>query len=78
MTVFVPAYAIDKDEPQDLPLDSFLELPGVDSSSPATRRSNFRRVLKLGPEGHNIPSIDFASGIDGEAKSILAVDIQGM
>jgi hypothetical protein len=77
VTIFVPAYAIDEDEPQELPLKLFPELLVLDNVSPVIRRNNFRRVLKLGPEGHNIPSIDFASDIDGEAKSILAVDIQG-
>lgn len=46
----------------------------VDSSIPW---NNFRKVLKLGPEGHNIPSIDFSNDADGNARSILATDILG-
>jgi len=34
-----------------------------------------RVVIPL--DGENIPSIDFASGKDGEAHSILAIDISG-
>jgi hypothetical protein len=33
--------------------------------------------LPLGEQGHNIPSIDFVSGADGNASHILASDING-
>lgn len=39
--------------------------------------NNFRKVLKLTPEGHNIPCIDFSSDSEGDARSVLATDILG-
>ena len=44
---------------------------------PAIRWCCFRKVFRLGPEAHNIPSIDFSSDSDGEAHSIVATDIVG-
>lgn len=40
------------------------------------RNHNFRRVLALGPQGHNVPSVTFASN-KGEAESVIATDILG-
>jgi hypothetical protein len=51
--------------------------PTVTEVDPGIRWNNFRKCLKLGPEGHNIPSIDFANDSDGNASSILATDING-
>lgn len=34
-------------------------------------------ILKLGEQGHNIPSVDFASDADGKASHALAIDING-
>ena len=49
----------------------------VGESYSTIRGQNFRKILKLGPEGHNIPSIDFSSDSMGDAHSILATDING-
>lgn len=51
--------------------------PAIDRPDSTIRWNSFRRVLKLGPEGHNIPSIDFANDSNGDAHSILATDIVG-
>jgi hypothetical protein len=34
-------------------------------------------TLALGDHGHNIPSVDFASGPAGNASHVLATDING-
>jgi hypothetical protein len=34
-------------------------------------------TLALGEQGHNIPSVDFASGPGGNASHVLATDING-
>ena len=49
----------------------------ADESRSKNHGQNFRKILKLGAEGHNIPSIDFTNDSNGEAHSILAVDING-
>lgn len=36
-----------------------------------------KMTLPLGEQGHNIPSVDFASGPDGDASHVLATDING-
>lgn len=41
------------------------------------RAWNMRRVIKLGVEGDNLPSIDFANDMEGEAHSVIATDIHG-
>lgn len=78
VTVFIPAITFDEGSSLEQSSTSSFPEVGVDfKSSVDFRRNNIRRVLKLGPEGHNIPSITFAGDADGEARSILAVDIQG-
>lgn len=34
-------------------------------------------TLPLGEQGHNVPSVDYASGPDGNASHVLATDING-
>lgn len=51
--------------------------PTITQAQSTDRSNNFRKVLKLGVEGHNIPSIDFSNGSNGEAHSVLATDIVG-
>lgn len=41
------------------------------------RDQNFRLVFKLGAIGHNIPSVAFSDSTDGDADTIIAVDIKG-
>jgi len=79
VTVFLPSYKFGDDEADDASLreQPFPELSGAFTSIMTSRHHNQRRVFRLGDEGHNIPCIDFADGTDGEAKSILAVDILG-
>ena len=78
VTLFIPAYSRDGDQQgmvntSGTLFPDFSHLPGPISA----RNSNGRKILKLGPDGHNIPSISFASSINGEAESILAADIHG-
>ena len=47
------------------------------SGLPPTRKASVKKIFRLGPEGHNIPSLSFADDTNGEARSILAVDISG-
>jgi hypothetical protein len=51
--------------------------PTIAHTQSTFRWNSFRKVLKLGPEGHNIPSIDFSNDSNGEAHSVLATDIVG-
>jgi hypothetical protein len=51
--------------------------PTIGDTDVTIRFYNFRKILKLGPEGHNIPSIDFSNDSNGDARSILATDIAG-
>ncbi|KAG0650989.1 hypothetical protein D0Z07_2527 [Hyphodiscus hymeniophilus] len=51
--------------------------PTASESLSKVRGLNFRRILKLGKEGHNIPCVDFSSDLKGEARSVLATDIHG-
>jgi hypothetical protein len=51
--------------------------PVITQPNSTIRWDSFRKVLKLGPEGHNIPSIDFSNDSNGEAHSVLATDIMG-
>ncbi|RDW67690.1 hypothetical protein BP6252_09086 [Coleophoma cylindrospora] len=41
------------------------------------REENFRRTLSLCPNGHNIPSLTFGNDENGQARSVIAVDIHG-
>lgn len=43
----------------------------------ANRQVNFVKSLRVGPEGHNIPSIAFADDVHGNAQHVLATDILG-
>ena len=47
----------------------------ADNLSVHSRGYNYRIILRLGDEGHNIPSITFADDADGNAKSVLASDV---
>ena len=40
-------------------------------------RYNNRKVLKLPPNGHNIPCIDFVDDLEGHASQVVATDILG-
>ncbi|OAA68482.1 Ribonucleotide reductase, transcriptional regulator CRT10 [Niveomyces insectorum RCEF 264] len=42
------------------------------------RNRNWRILLPLGPNGHNIPSIDFIDDVDGNAEKVAAIDINGL
>ena len=41
------------------------------------RHYNYKMTIPLGEQGHNVPSVDFVSGPDGNASHALAVDING-
>jgi hypothetical protein len=41
------------------------------------RHYNYRMTLPLGEQGHNVPSVDFVTGPDGNASHALAADING-
>lgn len=45
--------------------------------SPSDRKINIKKTFLLGKEGHNVPSLSFASNPKGDAESILATDISG-
>ena len=51
--------------------------PTISQGQSTNLSNSFRKVLKLGPEGHNIPSIDFSNDSNGQAHSVLATDIVG-
>jgi hypothetical protein len=55
----------------------FPPLFGRNTASTGLRQYNYRMTLPLGEQGHNIPSVDFVSGTDGNASHLLAVDING-
>lgn len=79
VTVFIPAITSSRGE--TLEYSQRIFFPEVSESFPRTasfRVHNSRRVLRLGSEGHNIPSVDFVSDDDGEACSVLAIDIRGV
>jgi hypothetical protein len=48
-------------------------LPGPESG----RILDAKKTFRLGPEGHNIPSLSFSDDVNGHARSILAIDIIG-
>lgn len=80
VTVFVPALISRFDQiSEPVSTTSFVEVDAAYKSSLYFRTFNCCRVLKLpSSEGHNIPSIDFSSDLNGEADSVLAIDIEGM
>jgi hypothetical protein len=80
VTVFVPALTFKIDESSEsVSTASFVKVDAAHKSSPYFRNFNCCRVLKLpSSEGHNMPSIDFSSDPNGEANSVLAIDIEGM
>jgi hypothetical protein len=78
VTVFIPAITWKEGDVREvLQQTSYQEAPETYQQSPYYRTRNTRRILKLGVEGHNIPSVDFVSDHDGEATSVLAIDILG-
>jgi hypothetical protein len=42
-----------------------------------SRDQNFRLVFNLGALGHNIPSVAFSDSPEGDADTIIAIDIRG-
>jgi hypothetical protein len=79
VTVFMLAYTSPFDEEIEqvfLPNSIFSEVTQLTPSLSA-RRTSRKRILKLGPEGHNVPSLSFANDSLGTAQSILATDISG-
>lgn len=47
------------------------------NSGKVARHQNFRLLFKLGPLGHNIPSVAFSNSVDGDADTVIAADIRG-
>ncbi|KAG9238816.1 hypothetical protein BJ875DRAFT_415531 [Amylocarpus encephaloides] len=45
--------------------------------SPNQRGYSWKKVIHLDARGHNVPTLAFASGLDGEAEVLLAADILG-
>ena len=92
VTVFVPAYTPDNATTEDTlsALDETISRTGlpsktesvffppldVDNISVHFRRRSYRKILQLGREGHNIPSITFSNDKDGNAQSVLAADVR--
>jgi hypothetical protein len=50
---------------------------GTTAVNTGHRQYNYKMILPLGEQGHNVPSVDFVSGLDGNASHLLAVDING-
>lgn len=77
LTVFSPAYTSeDKIDEAHLPDRIFPEVRQL-LGPQSGRRQNAKKTFKLGPEGHNIPSLSFGDDINGHAQSVLAIDIIG-
>ncbi|KAH6666558.1 hypothetical protein B0J14DRAFT_194024 [Halenospora varia] len=57
--------------------DIFPGLTKRPTSALDSRKTGYRITVPLGLRGHNIPTIDFASNLEGEAEMILAGDILG-
>jgi len=86
VTVFVPGYSFGDDVSEEV-FALMGRVKSLFSEVPALRpkmflrgdfhMTSFRRTLKLGSEGHNIPSIDFSNDSNGMAHSVLATDIAG-
>jgi hypothetical protein len=49
----------------------------LDGNIAGQRLYNYRMTMPLGNQGHNIPSVDFVTGPDGNASHALAADING-
>ena len=67
---------LDLDE-DDIAEGKAVLFPTVAQDGATSRSSSVRKTLKLGQEGHNIPSIDISNDSNGEAHSVLATDIVG-
>lgn len=50
---------------------------GENLTNTSHRPYNYKIRFPLGEQGHNIPSVDFVSGPEGNATHLLAVDING-
>lgn len=57
--------------------DIFPRLTKRPASALDGRKTGYRITVPLGLRGHNIPAIEFASNLEGEAEMILAGDILG-
>lgn len=77
ITVFMPAYTSDEEiDAEALPTTVYTNVPEI--PRPGSRRSfSTKKVYKLGPEGHNIPAVEFAGDSNGDACSVLGCDISG-
>jgi len=69
-----------QDYVESQPLESFprREFPCYSAHVNDSPCFSYRKVLRLGPHGANIPSIDFSSNEKGQADCIVAIDINGM
>jgi hypothetical protein len=77
ITVFMPAYTSDGEiDAATLPITVYTEVPEIPRLS-SRRQFNTKKVYKLGTEGHNVPSVDFAGDSNGDACSVLGCDITG-
>lgn len=77
ITVFIPGYHSDATKDKDC-LSPMVYTPiGLTKGSPLLRLFNSKRVYALGPEGHNIPCLDFGDKPNGDVDCVLAKDISG-
>lgn len=73
VTVFAFAVARDKAADESLPVQG----PAALQRYFRKRTRTWRITLPLGPQGSNIPNLDFVDDEAGEAEKVVAVDIYG-